>query len=417
MITQIEALNYRCLKYLRRPLLPYQVLVGPNASGKTTFLDVISFLGDLVSGGLDHAVMGRTSNPRDLFWNMSGDRFELAVEAAIPAGIQDRLPDPYDVIRYEVSVGFNIDQEISILREQGLLKKKTLARLGQRILFPESILAPSSLIKSKQQRVRTVFNKTPNGNDNYYSEIYTKKVRGGWRPSFKLGPRKSTLGNLIEEESQFPASTWLKKLLVDGVQSFVLNSLLIRKPSPPGQTKAFKTDGSNLPWVIERLKEKHHEAFHDWLLHLQTALPDLRNIETVLREEDYSRYVVVCYTNGVKVPSWLVSDGTLRLMALTLPAYLPDFEGVYLIEEPENGIHPRAVETLIQSLSSVYKAQVLVATHSPVILGLTSPAKVLCFAKNETGATDVVSGDEHPALRDWKGHEDLGVLFASGVLG
>jgi hypothetical protein len=68
----------------------------------------------------------------------------------------------------------------------------------------------------------------------------------------------------------------------------------------------------------------------------------------------------------------MASDGALRLLALTLPAYLNDFQGVYLVEEPENGIHPRAVETLFQSLSSVYDAQMLLATHSPVILGILS---------------------------------------------
>lgn len=44
MICSIEALKFRCLRYVQRPLLPFHVLVGPNASGKTTFLDVVSFL-------------------------------------------------------------------------------------------------------------------------------------------------------------------------------------------------------------------------------------------------------------------------------------------------------------------------------------------------------------------------------------
>ena len=36
MIRLIEALNFRCLRYARQPLGPFHVLVGPNASGKTT---------------------------------------------------------------------------------------------------------------------------------------------------------------------------------------------------------------------------------------------------------------------------------------------------------------------------------------------------------------------------------------------
>jgi predicted ATPase len=123
------------------------------------------------------------------------------------------------------------------------------------------------------------------------------------------------------------------------------------------------------------------------------------------------------FTTGLATPSWLVSDGTLRLLALTLLAYIPDLSGIYLIEEPENGIHPRAVETVYQSLSSVYGAQVLLATHSPVILSMAKPKEVLCFARSSDGATNIVSGDEHPALREWQGTLDLGTLFASGILG
>jgi predicted ATPase len=113
----------------------------------------------------------------------------------------------------------------------------------------------------------------------------------------------------------------------------------------------------------------------------------------------------------------MASDGALRLLALTLPAYLDDFRGIYLIEEPENGIHPRAVETMCQSLSSVYEAQILLATHSPVILSVVEPEDVLCFAKTVAGATDIVAGNQHPKLRDWRHEENLGVLFAGGVLG
>ena len=159
------------------------------------------------------------------------------------------------------------------------------------------------------------------------------------------------------------------------------------------------------------------EKFQEWLLHLQTALPEIVGIETFERPEDRHRYLIVCYRNGIKVPSWLISDGTLRLLALTILAYLPMKDQIYLIEEPENGIHPSAVETVFQSLRSVYHSQVLVATHSPVILSAASSEDILCFAKTLEGATDIVSGDRHPALRDWKGATNLGVLFASGVLG
>lgn len=202
-----------------------------------------------------------------------------------------------------------------------------------------------------------------------------------------------------------------------GIQVFILNSLAIRKASPPGQTRRFKPDGSNLPWIIEDLRRTDTKRFKEWLTHIRTALPEIENIKTVERPDDKHRYMKICYHGGIEVPSWMVSDGTLRLLALTIPAYLPEFKGVYLIEEPENGIHPTAVETIYQSLSSVYDAQILMATHSPVILSMAPVDKVLCFKKTESGIVDIVAGSEHPALRNWQGEPNLSVLFASGVLG
>jgi predicted ATPase len=401
---------------VRQRLDDFHVLVGPNASGKTTFLDVVAFLGDLVSGGLEGAVDKRTGNFQDLVWGRSGEQFELAIELAIPEDRRGQLErSSFSQVRYEVGIGIDGNTgETSILAETVLLKEEdVISRDKQRKLFPSEALVPHSLVTPKRARnSKTVVNKVSGGNDNFYDE--TGK---GWDHAFKLGPRRSALGNLPEDETKFPVATWLKGLLVEGVQRLVLSSTLMRRASPPGQARMFMPDGSNLPWVIDGLRRSNKQRYREWVAHLRTALPDIERIDTVEREDDRHRYVVIHYRGGLAVPSWVASDGTLRLLALTLPAYLPDFRGVYLIEEPENGIHPRAVESMIQSLSSVYGAQILLATHSPVILSVAEANQLLCFGKTDEGATDIVLGSDHPALREWRGEENLGVLFAGGVLG
>jgi len=420
MLSLIEALNFRCLRHVRQSLDPFHILVGPNASGKTTFLDVIAFLGQLVSEGLDASLKDRSQNFQDLVWGRSGDRFELAVEALIPEVLRTKLGKAsYGAVRYEVAVGIDSHtKEVGLCAEKVLLKKNSTVAPVPRSLFPDAMEAPQTVLTGTQRakNTRTIISKAPRGNDNFYSEVYPTSGKG-WTPSFHLGPHKSALGNLSEDESKFPVSTWLKRLLTDGIQQFILNSMLIRRASPPGQVRGFKPDGSNLPWVIDRLHREAPDRFREWVAHLQTALPEIEDIRTVERDDDKHRYLVIHYRGGLEVPSWMASDGTLRLLALTLPAYLPEFKGIYLIEEPENGVHPRAVEALFQSLSSVYDAQILMATHSPIILSLADADKVLCFAKTSDGATDIVRGSEHPALRDWRGETNLGVLFAAGVLG
>jgi predicted ATPase len=419
MLCRIEALHFRCLQSIKQDLDEFHVLVGPNASGKTTFLDTVGFLGDLVSKGLDAAIDTRSSNFRDLLWKKAGNSFELAIEAAIPPHLLTKLKhDAFSAIRYEVRIGLLPETgERAILTERAILKPKTCAKSPAQLeLFPRDYSPQTTLQTGKSQGTRTVVNKVPGGNDNFYSETYNGGGKG-WAPAFKLGPHKSALGNLPEDETKFPVASWLKQFLSVGVQRLVLNSQIIRNASPPGQIRGFKPDGSNLPWVVAGLRDKSLARFQEWVQHIRTSLPDLVDIQTVEREDDRHRYLVLKYSGGLEVPSWMASDGTLRLLALTLPAYLPDLYGVYLIEEPENGIHPCAIETMFKSLNSTYSAQILMATHSPVILKIAEPRQVLCFAKNKDGATDVVRGDDHPALRNWKGEVSLGTLFASGVLG
>jgi predicted ATPase len=423
MIQRIEAKNYRALKFIDQELHGFHVLVGPNASGKTTFMDVVSFLSDIVRFGIDDAIRNRSANYTDLTFSSKGGDIELAIEVALPEHIKNQYQHMvYDVIRYEVRIGLTENTEEHAIKEERALifcstanepKKET--KITE--LFPDFKTGPQTILnkKYKQTTYKPILRKKPGGNDNFYPETYERAGKG-FIPSFKLGVKRSALANLPADETKFPAATWLKEFLLEGVQLFILDSQNIKKASPPGQSKKFKTDGSNLPWVIHDLK-KNEKQFKKWIAHIQTALPDVVDIETIEREDDKHRYLRIHYNNNMKVPSWLVSDGTLRLLALTIPAYLPDFTGVYLIEEPENGIHPKAVETIFQSLSSVYNAQIMLASHSPVVLSLVKQDQLLCFSKTRDGITDIVNGVGHPALKNWKGETNLSVLYASGILG
>lgn len=423
MFGEIEALNYRCLRYVAQPMAPFQVLIGPNASGKSTFLDVVAFLADVVQEkeGVAAAVAARAPDIRDLCWMRHGSAFEFVVEAVIPETLRLRSNSGYARVRYEVRVGLHPETgENSLLAEALWLRPEAsdqdLRGPRQRPLFPSPEPPPESIVRPSGTRAlpgwRQVLNKVAaSGND------YFKSETSGWNNFFRLGPRRSALANLPEDEEKFPVSIWFRRLLLEGVQRLALNSGALRRPSPPGSPRRFQPDGSNLPWVVRDLEDNAPERLQEWVAHVRTALPDLRAIRTVERPEDRHRYLMLDYATGLEAPSWLVSDGSLRLLALTVLAYIPKLEGVYLIEEPENGIHPRAVETVLQSLSSVYGAQVLLATHSPVILSLAGPDQVLCFDRTAEGETDIVRGSEHPRLREWRGETDLGTLFASGVLG
>jgi len=374
LITRVEATDFRCLKSVSQALRPFQVLVGPNSSGKSAFLDVIDFLADIVSFGLPGAVNERTENFHDLVWGRTGKAFDLAIEAT-DGSSEGRT------IRY--AVGIRLD-----------------AATDQLALEKEELLVGDRRVVSRASRRRV--------------EMWEETGEGVYR--FDLAANDLGLVNLPADRTKFPGAVWLREFLREGVQLVVLDNELLRGASPPGQGKPRVYDGLNLARTVFRVSNNSIEDFQSWIRHIRTALPDVETVHTVLRPEDRHRYLMVRYRNGVEVPSWMLSDGTLRLLALTLLAYIPDFNGIYLIEEPEVGLHPTAIESVMQSLSSIYSGQVLLTSHSPLLLSLPEPRDLLCFQRTDEG-TEIIPGDRHPLLQDWRSGVSISELFAAGVLG
>jgi predicted ATPase len=380
MITRVEASGYRCLREISQELQPYQILVGPNGSGKSAFLDVIAFLGGIVSRGVKEAVGDRTENFYDLVWGRTESSFRLAIEATRPD-----VPEA-GRIRYEITAKIDAnDDEIVIASER---------------------LTVSDAAGERLPIIRR------NGKQVFLSAEAGKRPRA-LGLGFELHPNVSSL---TMQRTELPSVAWLRGLLQDGVKTVALDNKLLRAPSPPGAGRPAVYDGSNLARLVAQVQDSSPESSKAWVEHVRTAIADIVDIRTVSRPEDKHRYLMIHYAGGVEVPQWMVSDGTLRLLALTLLAYLPGVQGVYLVEEPEVGVHPTAVETIMQSLSSVYEGQVLVTSHSPIVLSMPRPDQLLCFQKTQDGTT-ILPGNEHPLLKQWKSGVNLSDLFAAGVLG
>ena len=387
MFTRIEAKNYRCLKEVNQALNPFEILVGPNGSGKSTFLDVIGFLGDFVGDNLFNAAQRRTTNFHDLVWGRKNNSFQLTVEAKIPPPELDftRTRSEASGVFYTMWCQLDADsgkleilsEVVDLLFADGRVRRPVVVRSGAHV--------------------------------DYHKESGDARITRQ-----RIGNRSSL--QVLPDDSEFPAAAWLRELLEDEIRTINLEGRELSRPSPQTRRENGPLTGSDLPWWIDRLASEAPQRFKNWIAHVRTSLPEVRDIDSVLQQSENQRYVRVHYGDNVQVPSWMLSEGTLRLLALTILAYLPAFDGVYLIEEPENGVHPSALETIYESLSSIYNAQVLVSSHSPILLNMARPEQLLCFSKSEDGAK-IVRGSEHPALRGWQNEVSLGTLAASGLLG
>ena len=144
------------------------------------------------------------------------------------------------------------------------------------------------------------------------------------------------------------------------------------------------------------MRHDHRERFEEWLKGVQASIPGLVDIRVSEREPDRAEYLVLAYDDGRESPAWLESEGTLKLLALTLLPALPALEGLYWVVEPERSLHPSALGAVLAALSGVPGAQVLASTHSRTLIDQVQPQHVLSLDRNPAGEARVVRGSEPP---------------------
>ena len=159
MFTRIQTRAFRCLKSVDQRLGPFRALVGPNASGKTTFLDVIGFLSDLVRnrGDVFETVQSRSTNFEKLLWMGQGESFQLAVEATIPTAVHKSMAEDkrqFTQVRYEIEIGLDVARnEIGLNHETLWLMEPTKEKmLTQPSLFPASPTEMESVLTRSRAR-------------------------------------------------------------------------------------------------------------------------------------------------------------------------------------------------------------------------------------------------------------------------
>jgi predicted ATPase len=423
MITRIEANRYRCLENIGIDIPQYAVLVGVNGAGKTTLLDIPCLLGDCIrQRDITQAFTqrqqdrsARCSSLKELVFQNRGTDFFIVLEAALPDEIvkdltktlsasQNKEANWLNTIRYELRLEIFNERQLQVKNEYLFLySDKSKPNHENAHLYGENPDRDWRFIIKREY-----------GSD---ADFRIETQRNVKSRSTKVEPSMLALPRVqFESKKEYPAAVWFYDLITQGYLFYQPDFKILQSASPPGLADTLLPNGINLPHLALALQEKDAMRFNLWQEHVKTAIPNIEHIELKEREEDHHVYFRIMYKGGYEVTSSGLSEGTVKILALTLLPYLDNLSAIVFIEEPENGIHPRAIETILQSLSSAYNSQVFVSSHSPIVLANSELAHILCSRLNKDGAASIVAGTELPQLKNWKGQIDLGALFASGVL-
>ncbi len=332
MNTRIEASNYRCFDQLAVSMDNFTVLAGANGSGKTTLLDIPVLLQDLLkSGDIATAFLEsilkrgpRAGSLDELLFRGEGESFLLAIEAQLPVQIAKNLlnhaskaiqsaPERHPThIRYEVQLRVYEGRELRVKSEHlftfPMSKSYEVARL------------PIQGENSHQADWRFIIHRESGSKS---ATLFTPESISTQERHVDLDVTRLGFARLqYESRAEFEAGRWLLDALMEDLLFFTPDWEELRKASRPGLPKRLMASGENIPWLALRLQQRSPRRFQEWIEHIQTALPQISHVEIREREEDHHAYFRVTYESGFVVTSTGLSEGTLRIFALTLIPYI-----------------------------------------------------------------------------------------------
>jgi predicted ATPase len=201
---------------------------------------------------------------------------------------------------------------------------------------------------------------------------------------------------------------------------------LALNPGPMGEpafqrrtlgTPMLDRDGSNLGQYLWSLREASVDAFNDLLEALRAVLPFASDVQPMLTREIERLVYLEMTEEDFKIPGWLLSTGTLRILALLACLRHPDPPPLLVVEEIENGLDPRAIHLLVEELRATIhakKTQIIVTTHSPYLLDLLDLSHIVVVERVE--GEPIFSRPDKGQLREWSRSFAPGRLYTMGRL-
>ena len=159
-----------------------------------------------------------------------------------------------------------------------------------------------------------------------------------------------------------------------------MNPSILREPSPKFAKDTIGEDGSNLAATLFRIYSNNKRSLKNISREVSNLLPDFINIEI---EDDLERDIYIISaksTDNRKFTSRVLSEGTLRMLVLCILKYDPQHKGLLCFEEPENGVHPFRLHSILEILNGLVTnfeseedqelplRQLISNTHSPVLV-------------------------------------------------
>ncbi len=421
MLTRLRVKGFKNLADVDVTFGPFTCVAGANGVGKSNLFDAITFLSAISHLPLIDAARcvrdekNRSNEVRSLFFR-TGDEtvheMTFIAEMLIPAEGIDELGQPAQAsitfLQYTLVLGYETDPEIQrverlvVIREE--LQHIKVGDAPKRLAFEHSREWLKSVVKGRRS---SPFISTASEPGNTIVKLHQEGERGRARQL-----RASTLPRTVLSSTNATESptALLAKREMQSWRLLQLEPTALRNPDPFNAPTHIGADGSHMAATLNYLARSQANGGTGngdnaaLLARVANRLSELvEDIHSVNVDVDNRRELLtlqVVDRSRTLHPARALSDGTLRFLALSILELDTSAHGLLCFEEPENGIHPERIPSMLRLLKDLATdpaeevgldnplRQVIVNTHSPTVVGLVDDADLLVAEPCEVSVND-----------------------------
>lgn len=359
------------------PLTPFTVVIGKNGVGKSTLFDAFGFVADCLATDVETACdMKQRGGFERLRSKGVNDpiRFEIYYREA-----RNERP-----ITYELAIDVDSSGRPFVLSES-LRQRRKNQKYGR----------PYPFLRLEHGKGTVWAGEEAIGDD--------EEEDNASSPVDLTDPRElgiSTLGTLKEHPRIGKFRDFLKGWYLSYFYPDAARSL-----PTAGPQRHLNVHGDNIGNVVQFMEREHKERFNSILARIAGKIPGIASIDTKVTDD---KRVLLRFNDGAFSDPFFsqqMSDGTLKMFAYLLLMEDPEPPPFICIEEPENGLYHKLLESLAQEFREHATGrknapQIFVTTHQPYFVDALSPQEVWILEKGADGYSSIRRVSELQVVRN-----------------
>lgn len=372
MIKNIEVKNFKAIESAKVKLTPLTAFIGYNGMGKSSLLEALQMFNSIVTEGLDSAVRPWREFEHIYYKGKKKKR------KFIKNGIELQFAP--------MEFAFNV----KLATKSPLNPTKFSTSIGQEISSAGNIFFIEEKVSYKQ------FERSRDADNNYI----TQDRKAPWQT-----PDKSILSAELEI-----------RRFVESWQFLSMNTFLMGDPHSQKKTSGPITlhkDGRNIAEFLLSIRDKDIEVYKGILETLQYVLPYAKDLQPQITQELEKMVYLQLSEQDFKLPGWMLSTGTLKILALLAVFRHPEPSPLIVIEELENGLDPRTIHLVITEIRNYIdnkKGQVLITSHSPYLLDQLHISQIVFVERKDEKVSLSRPADDEEVL-EWSKKFAPGQLY------